>query len=179
MSAAAAGVAAAPVAEIEGRWQRHVAGRYQDQALDGRRGRGRWSTPTSFPVLYLGRPRESVIVEAYRHLIDPIEDNTPVLVPRVLVTAAVRVTEVLDLRTAGGRLSVGLTVPQLTSATTDADAYAACQNVAALAGSVIRLVGAVDRRTARRVDRRTPLPRPGRPHPQPHHHRAPARPQRR
>jgi len=27
---------------------------------------------------------------------------------------------------------VGLTVPQLTSATTDADAYAACQNVAAL-----------------------------------------------
>lgn len=133
MRASAAAVAAALVTEIEGVWQRHVAGRHQDQALDGRRGRGRWSTATSFPVLYLGRPRDSIIVEAYRHLIDPVEDNIPVLAPRVLVTAVVRVTAVLDLRTAGGRLSVGLTKEQLTSATTDSDAYAACQNVAAVA----------------------------------------------
>lgn len=133
MSASAAAVAAAPVSEVEGLWQRHVGARHQDQALDGRRGRNRGSTPTSFPVLYLGRPGDSVVVEAYRHLDDPVEDNTPVLAPRVLVTADVRVTAVLDLRTAGGRLSAGLSMEQLTSATSDTDAYAACQNVAAIA----------------------------------------------
>jgi hypothetical protein len=61
-------------------------------------------------VLYLGRPVASVVIEAYRHLIDPVEvddgaaresliDN---LVPRVLITCEVSVTQLLDLRTRGG-----------------------------------------------------------------------------
>lgn len=68
-------VAAGAVTTVTGRWQRHCGARYAGTALDGRIGDGRWGTKTGFPVLYLGRPLDSVIVEAYRHLIDPIEDD--------------------------------------------------------------------------------------------------------
>ena len=96
-------VASAATAPVEGLWQRHVAVPYAATALDGRRGYGRWGTRDGFSVLYLGRPLDSVVVEAYRHLIDPIAEPDMVAVlarniqPRMLVTAPVAVTNVLDL----------------------------------------------------------------------------------
>jgi hypothetical protein len=92
-------------------------------------------------VLYLGRPVASVVIEAYRHLIDPVEvddeaarmsliDN---LVPRVLITCDVSVTRLLDLRTAGARAQANLTIQDLHSPTNDRDAYKRCQQVAAIA----------------------------------------------
>jgi hypothetical protein len=64
-------------------------------------------------VLYLGRPTDSVTVEAYRHLIDPIvADGGPVppIRPRVLITCEVSVTEILDLRSAANRTLADITL---------------------------------------------------------------------
>lgn len=58
--------------------------------MSGRRGVGRWGTENSFPVLHLGQPIDSVVVEAFRHLIDPVADNPDIvdrLPPPVLITA--------------------------------------------------------------------------------------------
>jgi len=132
-------VASAATAPVEGLWQRHVAVPYAATALDGRRGYGRWGTRDGFSVLYLGRPLDSVVVEAYRHLIDPIAEPDMVAVlarniqPRMLVTAAVAVTNVLDLREPATRVGVGLTLDVLQSSTADREAYAACQRVAQVA----------------------------------------------
>jgi hypothetical protein len=132
-------IAALTPASESGDWQRHVASAYVREALEGRSGHGRWGTRGGFPVLYLGRPRDSVVVEAYRHLVDPIEDPadrarlTAQIRPRVLVTAAVRVTNLLDLRSVATRIVVGLTDADLTSATDDAKAYRRCQEVAHIA----------------------------------------------
>lgn len=73
--------------------------------------------------------------EAYRHLVDPIEDASirDHLAPRVLVTVDVAVNDILDLRTSLARLELGLTLEQITSATADREAYAACYEVAAAA----------------------------------------------
>lgn len=94
-----------------------------------------------FPVLYLGRPRDSVVVEAYRHIVDPVEFDAPGdretflenVIPRVLVTCAVDVTNLLDLRTALGRADAGLTMQDLTAPTNDRQAYTRCQHVAQVA----------------------------------------------
>lgn len=128
-------VAAAPITEVSGTWHRHVAARWQQQALAGRRSDGRWGSAGGFPVLYLGQPRASVIVEAYRWYVDPVEDQSQVIptVARVMVTVDVDVTDVLDLRTAGSRLTVGLSMEELRSATSDRSAYAACREVAQIA----------------------------------------------
>ena len=128
-------VAAGAVASIGGIWQRHVSVRYAEEVFEGRQGYGRWGTEHGFPVLYLGRPTASVIVEAYRHLVDPVEDPAVRLAvkPRVLVTCSVRVDNVLDLRSARTRVQVGLTQEDLLSDTTDEAAYARCQEVAAVA----------------------------------------------
>lgn len=135
MESSAARIAAAPITRIAGRWQRHAPAAYPERALDGRRNYGRWGTAAGFQVLYLGRPTESVIVEAYRHLVDPIED--PALLaeikPRILVTCELELTDVLDLRTAGARLQVGLTMQDVQSPIEDRDAYARCQQVAQIA----------------------------------------------
>ncbi|MBS9375901.1 hypothetical protein GON09_004922 [Rhodococcus sp. B50] len=121
--------------QVSGTWQRHVPFRYAHAALDGRVALGRWGTADGFPVLYLGQPRNSVIVEAYRHLVDPIDDPAIAanIAPRVLVTATVAVTEILDLRTATNRTLAELSMAQLQSPPRDRRAYAACQNVAAAA----------------------------------------------
>lgn len=123
-----------------GQWQRHVAARWSRQALDGRRTSGRWGTPSGFPVLYLGRPTDSVVVEAYRRLVDPVDAEDAErdmllegLAPRVLVTCAVAVTGLLDLRSAGARGLVGLTLQDLTSSTADESAYQRCREVAQVA----------------------------------------------
>lgn len=132
-------VAAGAVATVAGQWQRHCAARFANTAVDGRRGYGRWGTVDGFPVLYLGQPLESVVVEAYRHIIDPIEDadeRTALarnLAPRVLVTVDVYVTDILDLRNRATRAQLGLTADVLHCPTNDEDGYSACQLVAQVA----------------------------------------------
>lgn len=129
-----------------GQWQRHVLASNAHHALDGRAAYGRWGTRGGFPVLYLGKPRASVVVEAYRHLVDPVEPEAPAerealidsLKPRVLVTCSVSVTNLLDLRTAFGRAQAGLTMQDLTSPTDDRQAYALCQHVAQVAHQLRR-----------------------------------------
>ncbi|HZJ07034.1 MAG TPA: RES domain-containing protein [Nocardioidaceae bacterium] len=103
--------------------------------MEGRTAYSRWGRDPGFPVLYFGRPEDSVVVEAYRHLVDPVEDPDIAkhLAPRVLVTAEVSVTEVLDLRRATTRMELGLSLAQIQSATDDKAAYAACQEAAAAA----------------------------------------------
>lgn len=119
-------VAACPRAYVDGIWQRHVATRHAAQALDGRHGTGRWSTKSGFRVLYLGRPTNSVIIEAYRHLVDPIEDARMLaqLEPRTLVTCTVEYTDLLDLRESASRMQLDLPFGVLHSATSDSAAYA-------------------------------------------------------
>lgn len=135
MDSLPARLAEAPVATVVGRWQRHAPARFAREALDGRSADGRWGTQEAFPVLCLGKPEESVVVEAYRHLVDPVDD--PALAgqirPRVLITADVDVTEILDLRTALGRTAAQVSMSQLQSGTRDSVAYEICQNIAAAA----------------------------------------------
>ena len=124
---------------MTGRWQRHCGARYANTALDGRVGDGRWGTRTGFPVLYLGQPLDSVVVEAYRHLIDPIIDDDErgqllrTMAPRALVTASVSVMNILDLRDVRTRAELHLTADVLHCPTNDRDGYAACQQVAQVA----------------------------------------------
>jgi RES domain-containing protein len=118
---------------VDGTWQRHVSARFLHEALNGRAANGRWGRENGFPVLYLGHPTESVVVEAYRHLVDPVVDGTPQLSPRALVTCNVSVSQILDLRSATNRILAQLTMQQLQSDTRNRDAYRACQNVAAVA----------------------------------------------
>ncbi|TQF74116.1 RES domain-containing protein [Rhodococcus spelaei] len=120
---------------VTGTWQRHVPAKFAQAALDGRSAVGRWGTEDSFPVLYLGQPLDSVVVEAYRHLVDPVDNPAmaSAIRPRVLVTCAVDVTEILDLRGAANRSLAQLTMAQLQSPTRDRQSYAACQNVSAAA----------------------------------------------
>lgn len=130
----AARIASVAVVGEVGEWQRHASARTARHALDGRAGNGRWGTRDGFPVLYLGRPTASIVIEAYRHLVDPVDVDDPTggeplldnLVPRVLVTCTVSVTGLLDLRSAGARGHVGLTEQDLRSPTGDRDAYQRC-----------------------------------------------------
>jgi RES domain len=137
MDSLPARLAQASPARVDGTWQRHVAARFADTALMGRSANGRWGTEGGFPVLYLGRPTDSVTVEAYRHLIDPVVTDAdvplPSIRPRVLITCEVSVTELLDLRSSTNRTLAGITPAQLESQTSDRAAYAACQNVSAAA----------------------------------------------
>lgn len=78
-------------------------------------------------MLYLGRPTESVIVEAYRHLVEPIEGMKPEMVAsRRLLTCEVKLTTVLDLRGADAQEAVGLRPEDLMS---DVGEYEACHRV--------------------------------------------------
>jgi hypothetical protein len=132
-------VATGATTSVTGRWQRHVDVDHAATALEGRRGYGRWGTASGFPVLYLGQPLESVIVEAYRHLVGPVEDPGEAAAlaaqvrPRTLITAEVNATEILDLRHTATRVQVGLTLEVLRSGTDDRESYAACQEVAQVA----------------------------------------------
>jgi len=135
MDSLAARIAEAPRTTVDGTWERHLAARHAATALGGYAALGRWGTADGFPVLYLGRPRESVVIEAYRHLVDPIVDPMPssAFVPRVCVTATVAVNEVLDLRSATARITTDLPLDVLQSPTQDRAAYRRCQEVSAVA----------------------------------------------
>lgn len=127
-------VSQCPTVTVAGTWHRHAPARHAATALEGRASVSRWGTPDGFAVLHLGRPKISVIVEAYRHLVDPVEnpDILRTLAPRVLVTCDIHVPEILDLRTATARMGTGLTLDVLRSDTRDRDAYEQCQEVAAV-----------------------------------------------
>lgn len=126
MSNLVVAVSRASVVEVEGVFQRHTSRRVT--TLTGSPSGGRWGAPGAFPVLYVGRPTSSVVVEAYRHLIDDVEGMTGDKVgPRTLWTCQVAVTNVLDLRDPASRRAVGLNLEDLTGAVDD---YDRCQRVA-------------------------------------------------
>jgi len=77
--------------------------------LKGSTGGGRWGPEHGFPVIYLGQPIPSVVVEAYRRLVDPVEGMRGDLVgPRVVLTVEVDVDQLLDLRDPAHVAAVGL-----------------------------------------------------------------------
>lgn len=120
-------VAEATTARVEGTFQRHASPGVE--AIRGSSGGGRWGAPGSYSVLYLGRPTDSVIVEAYRHLVDDDPDGGltgDMVGPRNLLTCEVAVSEILDLRDPRSQALVGLDRRALTS---PVDEYAACQRV--------------------------------------------------
>lgn len=120
---------------VTGRWQRHNPGTHGATALSGRVGYGRWASPEGFPVLYLGRPLESVVAEAFRHLADPVGDPNIVgaIAPRILVTCKLDVNSVLDLTRSENRSNVKITVQDMLSSTNDHRAYQRCRTVASAA----------------------------------------------
>lgn len=110
---------------ISGIFLRHAA--LNRDAFAGGHG-GRWGL--NFPVIYLGRPDEAPIAEAYRHLVDDAGIPASAVQPRVLYTVRVSVLDVLDLTAPEALRSVGLTMESLTTPVGD---YAACQEVASAA----------------------------------------------
>jgi RES domain-containing protein len=89
---------------------------------------GRWGR--AFPVIYLGRPQDSVTIEAYRHLVEETGIRPESVRPRTLYTVEVAVGRILDLTAEDHLTAVGLSPADLTSAIDD---YQACQDVAAAA----------------------------------------------
>ncbi|MBS1861218.1 MAG: RES family NAD+ phosphorylase [Actinobacteria bacterium] len=110
---------------VRGTFHRHCSPR--QRPLSGNASGGRWGPEGAYPVLYLGRPIESVVVEAYRHLVEPTEGMKPEMVgPRKVVTCELAISNVLDLRDEGNRATVGLSLADVTGAVGD---YEACQQV--------------------------------------------------
>lgn len=125
----AVSVAGCGTTRVVGSFQRHVSPRIR--SLTGSSAGGRWGAPGAYSVLYLGRPPDSVVVEAYRHLVEAIEGMTADLVgPRRLLTAAVELNDVLDLRTLEHQEIVGLRPEHLVSPPGD---HARCQRVGRVA----------------------------------------------
>lgn len=117
---------------LRGSFERHSSLRWD--SLQGSASGGRWGARGGYAVLYLGRPRESVVVEAYRHLVDddldaPAELAAAVLERRI-VTCDVSVPSILDLRPAKARERLDLDDASLRS---DVGDYPACQAVGAAA----------------------------------------------
>lgn len=110
---------------IEGRFLRHAAPSRDAFAggYDGRWGAG-------FRVIYLGRPVDSCVEEAYRHLVDDTGVPAELVKPRTLYSVDIAIDDVLDLRAEEARTAVGLQLADLRSSVGD---YAACQRVAAAA----------------------------------------------
>lgn len=121
----AVAVASCGSVDISGIFERHVSPTVRP--LTGSSSGGRWGAPGAYSVLYLGRPTESVVVEAYRHLVDDIEGMTGEMVgPRRLLTVEVALTTVLDLRVEENREAVGLSPEDLVSPVGE---YARCQRI--------------------------------------------------
>jgi len=118
-------VAAVAPVRVQGTFYRHAA-LNRDAFAGG--DLGRWGR--NFPVIYLGRPPESVTIEAYRHLVEADKIPVDMVQPRRFYTVTVEVERVLDLTVAANVDAVGLTTADLQS---DVDDYEACQRVAAVA----------------------------------------------
>lgn len=117
---------------VQGEYERHVSLAWEE-LLPSAAG-GRWGAPRAFEVLYLGRPRQSIVVEAYRHLVDDELDFAPELAASILerriITCAVDVPGVLDLRPEAVRTKLGLSDDILASEVGD---YGPCQQIGAAA----------------------------------------------
>jgi hypothetical protein len=133
----AVAVSRAPRVTVEGDFERHVSSSWVDRALvDGSWAGGRWAAPGSFPVIYLGRPSDSIVIEAYRHLVDDVEGMTANRVrSRYLVRAKVSTNDVVDLRDPSTRIAVGLSDGDLFSSVGD---YEACQRIGHIAHQLNR-----------------------------------------
>jgi RES domain len=111
---------------IVGTFERHSSLRWEE--LKASAAGGRWGARRAYEVLYLGRPRDSVVIEAYRHLVDDELDDGDALAATVLerriITCEVAVSNVLDLGQSAAQAAVGLSDSQLCSAVGD---YEACQ----------------------------------------------------
>jgi hypothetical protein len=118
--------------QVEGTFERHASLRWTD--LSASASGGRWGEPRAYEVLYLGRPRDSVVIEAYRHLVDDELDDAQSLAASVLerrvITCTVVAPNILDLRPSASQEAVGLSDAQLRSEVGD---YLACQAVGAAA----------------------------------------------
>ena len=118
-------VSAVRTTSAQGTFYRHAAvGRDAFAGGD----RGRWGA--DFPVIYLASSVQAALAEAYRHLVDEAGVPPHAVRPRHLYTAAVAVTEVVDLTAPAALEGAGLSAADLTS---DPDDYIACQQVAAAA----------------------------------------------
>lgn len=117
---------------VDGTFQRHSSLRWEE--LKASAAGGRWGERRAYEVLYFGRPPDSVIVEAYRHLVDDELDDAQALAATVferrIITCQVAVPNILDLRPPSAQAAVGLTDTQLCSPVGD---YTACQAVGAAA----------------------------------------------
>jgi hypothetical protein len=100
---------------LQGTFERHTSLRWEE--LRPSAAGGRWGARRAYEVLYLGRPRSSVVIEAYRHLVDDELDDTGGLATSVLerriVTCKVDVPNILDLRSHSIQNAVSLTDTQL------------------------------------------------------------------
>jgi RES domain-containing protein len=118
--------------EVHGEFGRHMSLRWDE--LTGSPAGGRWGAPRAFQVLYLGRPRDSIVIEAYRHLVDDELDDASDLaaqvVERRVITCDVDVTNILDLREPETLRALGLSSERLRSPVGD---YDDCQRVGAAA----------------------------------------------
>lgn len=122
----AVAVSNATTTDVTGVFQRHASPR--QRPLSGSASGGRWGAEGAFPVLYLARPTASVVIEAHRHLVEPVEGMRPEMVgPRHLISCEVQVSNVLDLRSKENREVVGLSILDMTS---DVGDYEACHRVA-------------------------------------------------
>jgi RES domain-containing protein len=118
--------------EVSGDFERHCGLRWNDLAPSA--AGGRWGARRAFEVLYLGRPRQSVVVEAYRHLVDDELDRAAQLaatvIERRVLTCEVQVDNVLDLRPQQARTAVELADDELFS---EPGEYDRCQAIGAAA----------------------------------------------
>lgn len=118
-------IAAIAGASIAATFLRHAAP--NRDAFAGGSG-GRWGR--FFPVIYLGRPVESCVEEAYRHLVDEAGVPAHLIKPRTVYTVKVEAENILDLRSGQARDRAGISMADLTSEVGD---YEVCQGVAAVA----------------------------------------------
>ena len=121
------GIDPADTVPVGGVFQRHTLPRVH--GLAGSASGGRWGPRGEFGVLYLGRATDSVVIEAYQHLVDiDLEGRltAAMIGPRNLVTCRVRLSRVLDLRNPAALARAGLTAADLAS---PVGSYEACQRV--------------------------------------------------
>jgi len=121
-------VARLPVVRFEGEAFRHLPPSYDP--LSGRGARihgGRWNPPDSFPVLYLGLDRRTVVDEFHRLARRQRRDPADFL-PRVFYRYELLLRELVDLRDPAAPRALGVRAAELRS-----DRLDACQRIGAAA----------------------------------------------
>ncbi len=87
------------VASVTGTFYRHSDLKTQD-LVGSVASTGRWGSSKHHRVLYLGRPKDAVIREAYKRLVDSVPGMEPSMVAaRMFLHCGVDIDNVVDLRT--------------------------------------------------------------------------------